>query len=282
MQVRHVLATIDLTAPSSKTLVAAAELAAVASADLTILTVIRDPWELVHADEVEGFRRMHSGSPADLAAVRATERLRDIVEPAALPIPNVIYRVAFGVPGIEIPRIAEEEHADVVVLGRTSLPTPEREAEERVTEATLRRSRVPVLIAPPTHHVYRRVLACVDDSPDAPAVLAVALAIAECFHARPLALHVQPTSVPPVASSGRPRWLRRLEQAEDQGGAAVALCETVVREGSPATEILAAAAAERADLIVLGYCRGMSPDDPNGIAARVLRRAPCAVLAVPI
>jgi nucleotide-binding universal stress UspA family protein len=281
MQVRRVLATIDLAAPSPKTLVAAAELATVAQADLTVLTVIRDPWALVHADEIEGFRRTHSGSPADLAASRATERLREMVQAAALATPSVTYRAAFGVPGIEIPRIAEEEHADVVVLGRAA-PTERHEPGKRVTEATLRRSRVPVLIAPPTHHVYRRVLACVDDSHNAPAVLSAAQAIAECFHARPLALHVQPTSVPPMASAGRPRWLRRLEQGEGEGGAAVAVCETIVREGSPATEILAAASAEDADLIVIGYCRGMSLDDANGIAVRVLRRAPCAVLAVPI
>jgi nucleotide-binding universal stress UspA family protein len=281
MKVRHVLATLDLAAPSPRTLVAAAELATVASADLTVLTVLPDPWTLVRADEVEGFRRTHSGSPADLAAARATERLREMVHAAALPTPEVTCRVAFGVPGVEIPRIAEEVQADVVVLGRTS-DAVQRDPRQRVTDATLRRSRVPVLIAPPTHHVYRRVLACVDDSPNAPTVLAAALAIAECFRAHPLALHVQPTSVPPAASAGRPRWLRRLEEAGGDGGAAVALCETLVREGSPATEIVSGAAAESADLIVIGYCRGMSLDDANGIAVRVLRRAPCAVLAVPI
>jgi nucleotide-binding universal stress UspA family protein len=281
MHVRRVLATIDLAAPSPKTLVAAAELAAVATAELIVMTVVRDPWELVHADEVEGFRRIHSGSPADLAATRATERLRQLVEPAALPAPAITYHVAFGVPGIEIPRIAEEQQVDVVVLGRS---TAERRSDsaQRVTEATLRRSRVPALIAPATHRVYRRVLACVDDSPNAPTVLAAALAIAECFHAHPLALHVQPTSVPPTVSGDRPRWLRRLERAEGHGAATVAMCETVVREGSPATEILAEATGANADLIVLGYCRGMSLDDTNGIAVRVIRRAPCAVLAVPI
>jgi nucleotide-binding universal stress UspA family protein len=281
MHVRRVLATIDLSAPSPKTLVAAAELAAVAPAELVVMTVVRDPWELVHADEIEGFRRTHSGSPADLATSRATERLRQLVEPAALPASVHTYRTAFGVPGIEIPRIAEDERADVVVLGRTAI-TGQRDPAQRVTEATLRRSRVPVLIAPASHRVYRRVLACVDDSFNAPTVLAVALAIAECFHAHPLALHVQPTSVPPAASGDRPQWLRRLEQAEGDGATTVAMCETVVREGSPATEILAEATGTDVDLIVIGYCRGMSLDDVNGVAVRVLRRAPCAVLAVPI
>jgi nucleotide-binding universal stress UspA family protein len=281
MHVRRVLATIDLSAPSPKTLVAAAELAAIAPAELVVMTVLRDPWALVHADEIEGFRRTHSGSPADLATSRATERLRKLVEPAALPAPVSTYRTTFGVPGIEIPRIAEEEHADVVVLGR-SATTGQRDPAQRVTEATLRRSRVPVLIAPASHRVYRRVLACVDDSPNAPTVLAAALAIAECFHAHPQALHVQPTSVPPATSGGRPQWLRRLERTEGEGATTVATCETLVREGSPATEILAEATGADVDLIVIGYCRGMSLDDVNGVAVRVLHRAPCAVLAVPI
>ena len=84
----------------------------------------------------------------------------------------------------------------------------------------------------------------------------------------------------------RPRWLRLLEEAATQTGAvAVAAYETQVRQGDSATEILAEAAAEDADLIVIGYCRGMSlgaAAAPNGVAARVLRRAQCAVLTVPI
>lgn len=281
MHVRRVLATIDLSAPRHQTLLVAAEMAACAKADLVVMSVVRDPWELVRADEVEGFRRTHSGSPADLATARATRRLREMVEPAGLPVSTVTYRIAFGLPGIEIPRIAEEEGVDVVVLGR-SAGQDLSEPAKRVTDAVLRRSRVPVLIAPMSHRVFQRVLACVDDSPNAPVVLEAALAFAECLHAHPLALHVQPTQAPPGVIAGRPRWLRRLEQAEGAEGAAVALCETIVREGSPATEILAGASAERADLIAIGYCRGMSLDDHNGIAVRVLRRARCAVLAVPI
>lgn len=281
MHVRRILATIDLSAPSHQALVAAGELAACAKAEIIILSVIRNPWDLIHPDEVEPLRRTHGGSPADLAAARATERLRHTVDAGGIPAPAISYRIAFGVPGIEIPRVAEEEHADVVVVGRTAAAGP-RSPAQRVTDATLRRSRVPVLVAPLTHRVYQRVLACVDDSPNAPTVLSAALGVAECLHAHPLALHVQPAGVPPESSGDRPHWLRRLEQAGGEGGTTVAACETVVREGSPATEILAAADAVSADVIVIGYCRGMSLDDDNGVAVRVLRRAACAVLAVPI
>lgn len=284
MHVRRVLVAVDLSSSSPKAVLAAAELAAGAKAELTVLTVLRDPWDLVGPEELEGYRRARTGSPADLAAARASERLQQLAGPAALPANSVSYRTAFGLPGIEIPRHAEEVGADVLVLGRPNEKRPQNEAPS-VTAAILRRSRVPVLIAPSEHRVYRRVVAGVDDSPNAPAVLNAAITIGDCFGARIATLHVKPTSALPVLHSDRPRWLRRLEQAEggDGGrGGVVAACETLVRQGDPATEILAE--AEDCDLLVIGYRRGMILDAPAapGIATRVLRRATCAVLAVPV
>jgi nucleotide-binding universal stress UspA family protein len=281
MHIRRVLAAVDLTASTPKAVLAAAELAAVAKAELIVLTILRDPWDLVGPEEVEGYRRARTGSPATLAATRASERLQQVAGPAALSAPSVSYRTAFGLPGIEIPRHAEEMGADVLVLGRPSGERPQNGAPS-VTAAILRRSRVPVLIAPSAHRVYRRVLAGVDDSPTAPTVLTAAITIGGCFGARIAALHVKPTSAPSVLSSDRPRWLQRLEQSERDGGVVVAACETLVRQGDPATEILAE--AEHSDLLVIGYRRGTILDAPvaPGIATRVLRRATCAILAVPV
>ena len=281
MHVRRVVAAVDLSSSSPKAALAAAELAAVAKAELIVLTVLRDPWAFVGPQELEAYRGARTGSPAALAATRASERLQGLVGPATLPAPSVEYRTAFGLPGIEIPRHAEEAGADVLVLGRPTVQRLQNEGPS-VTAAILRRSRVPVLIAPTAHRVYRRVLAGVDDSPNAPAVLNAAITVGDCFGARISALHVNPTSALPVLPSDRPRWLRRLEQAEGDGGAVVAACETLVRQGDPATEILAE--AEHCDLLVIGYRRGMILDEPAapGIATRVLRRATCAVLAVPV
>jgi nucleotide-binding universal stress UspA family protein len=281
MLVRRVLAAVDMSSSSPKAVLAAAELAAVAKAELIVLTVLRDPWELVGPEEVEGYRRARTGSPAELAAARASERLRQLAGPAALPAHSVSYRTAFGLPGVEIPRHAEETGVDVLVLGRPTVQRPQNHGPS-VTAAILRRSRIPVLIAASSHRVYQRVLVGVDDSPDAPAVLNAAIAIGDCIGARIAALHVKPISAPPVRSSDRPRWLRRLEQSGEHEGVAVAACETLVRQGDPATEILAA--AEDSDLLVIGYRRGTILDEPAapGIATRVLRRATCAILAVPV
>jgi nucleotide-binding universal stress UspA family protein len=281
MHIRRVLAAVDLSASTPKAVLAAAELAAVAKAELIVLTILRDPWELVGPEEVEGYRRARTGSPAALAATRASERLQQVAGPAALSAPSVSYRTAFGLPGVEIPRQAEEVGADVLVLGRPIGERPQNAAPS-VTAAILRRSRIPVLIAASTHRVYRRALAGVDDSPNAPAVLNAAITIGDCFGARIAALHVKPITALPVLPSDRPRWLRRLEQAEGDGGGVVTACETLVRQGDPATEILAE--AQDGDLLVIGYRRGMILDEPAapGIATRVLRRATCAVLAVPV
>ena len=281
MHVRRVLAAVDLSTSSPKAVLAAAELAAVAKAELIVMTVLLDPWALVGPEELEGYRRARAGSPAALAATRASKRLQQLAGPAALPAQSVSYRTAFGLPGIEIPRHADDVGADILVLGPSTVQRSPDKASS-VTTAILRRSRVPVLIAPRAHQVYRRVLVGVDDSPNALAVLNAAITIGDSLGARIVALHVEPTSTPPVQSGDRPRWLQRLEQTEGDGGAVVAACETLVRQGDPVTEILAE--AEHSDLLVIGYRRGMILDDPMapGTAMRVLRRATCAVLAVPV
>jgi nucleotide-binding universal stress UspA family protein len=283
MQVRRVLAAVSLHTPSPKAVLAGAELAAAAGAELTVLTVLRDPWELVRADEVEGFRRLHQGSPASLAVARATERLQALAGPAALAAPAVSYEVAFGWPSIEIARHAERIGADVIAMGKGDEVT--RNTTENVTAATLRRSRVPVLVAPARHRVYRRVLTCVDDSPQAPLVLEVAQTIGGCFGARVVALHVEPSDANGMAPGKRRPWLQRLEHSEGTGGTIAAPCETLVRQGDAASEILAETATEDADLIAFGFRRGMNYSDAGAtmsVGSRLLRRASCALLAVPV
>lgn len=282
LQVRRVLGAVSLYTPSPKAVLTAAEVAAVFRAELTVLTVLRDPWELVRPDEIEGFRRTQSGSPADLAAARAVERLTTLCGPAVLPAPSASYHAAFGWPSIEIARCAEEIRADLIVLGKGEEVA--RGATENVTTATMRRSRVPVLVAPAEHRAYRRVLACVDDSPHAVEVLEAAQATADGFGAHLVALHVEPAEAGVLASAERRPWLRYIEQGGN-GGAAVAHCETVVRQGDVTSEILAECRAEDAELLVFGYRRGANYGEPGAVtsvAARLLRRAACALLAVPV
>lgn len=283
MHIGRVLGAVSLYTPSPKAVLTAAEVAASCGAELTVLTVLREPWEMVRPEEVEGFRRTKTGSPANLAASRAVERLRELTRTAVLSAPKVSYQAAFGWPSIEIARCADAVGADLIVLGKGEEVA--RGAAENVTTAALRRSRVPVLVAPATHRVYRTVLVCVDDSPHAVEVLEVGQAMADHLGAHVVALHVEPAESGLLAPGERRPWLRHVEAGARQGGAAVATCETAVRQGDVTSEILAEAAAREVELIVFGYRRGMNYGDPGAVttvAARLLRRASCALLAVPV
>lgn len=281
MQLQRVLAGISLQAPSPRAALTAAEVATVAHAELEVLTVLANPWELVPADEVEGLRRAHLGSPAEVAVQRACERLELLAGPAVMAAPRVSYRAAFGWPSVELVRRAEETAVDLIVLGSSGRTTVG--PAEDVTSATLRRSRVPVFVAPQAHQVYQRVVACVDDSPNATRVLEAATTLGECFGVRTVALHVEPVTTGIVATGGRRPWLSRLEETA-AGGTVVAL-ETVVRQGDVVSEILNEARNGPESLIVFGYHRGMNYGAAGAVttvAARLLRRATSALLAVPV
>jgi len=281
MHIQRVLAGISLQAPTPRAALTAAEIAAVAHAELEVMTVLPSPWEMVHGDEVEGLRRAHLGSPAEVAAARACERLQQLVAPAVLSAPRASYRATFGWPSVELVRRAEEIEADLIVLGSSGHATIG--PAEDVTPATLRRSRVPVLVAPPAHEVYQRVLACVDNSPSAAKVLEAATALGGCLGVPTVALHVESATSGVVATGGRRPWLSHLEERAG-GGTAVAL-ETVVRQGDVVSEVLSEANNGPDSVIVFGYHRGMNYGAAGAVttvAARLLRRATSALLAVPV
>lgn len=268
MQVRRVLVAVGLNRSAPKTALAAAEIAALCDAELTVLTVLADSWELVAPDEVEGLRRSRHRSPAAVAAERAAARLKELTGPATLSAPRVTWRITFGLPSVEIARGAEEIAADLIVIGRGD--------NLSVTAAILRRSRVPVLVTPPDHRVYRSLLTCVDDTPNAVDVLEAAMAMGEHLGATVMALHVEPAGDGPMTSRGR---------TPSRGATAVAECETIVRRGDVATEILSLARMRDTDLVVFGYRRGLNYGDVGAaatVAARLLRHAECALLAVPV
>ena len=57
--------------------------------------------------------------------------------------------------------------------------------------------------------------------------------------------------------------------------------DVLVREGDAAGEMLRAARSENADLLVVGHREGESAEPPS-VAGRILQRALCAVLTVPV
>lgn len=278
MRIQRILAAVDLSTTTPRAVLAAAELAAGSRAELVVLTVIEDPWAFVEPGEVEGQRRAHVGSFSGLAASRATKRLRELTSSAVLPAPTVVYRTAFGLPGIEIIRCAQEEGADLIVLGRPA-EDQQRPPEKSVTAAVLQRSRVPVVLAPRHHEAVQHVVAAINDGPatSVAEIRNVAETLAAAYGASVAALHVErPGRAAPEFA--KPWGL-------PAGGTAVATqWEVLERHGEPVHEILAAIDEHLVDLLVVGYRRGaaITGGPENCIGGQVLRRAPCATVAVPV
>jgi hypothetical protein len=96
-------------------------------------------------------------------------------------------------------------------------------------------------------------------------------------------LHDQPATTGNAAAGRRRPWLNRLE--ETVGGGTMLALETVVRQGDVVSEILSEAKNGPDPLIVFGYHRGMNYGAAGAVttvAARLLRRATSALLAVPV
>jgi nucleotide-binding universal stress UspA family protein len=182
-----------------------------------------------------------------------------------------VLRVPAGaIPAIEIARDAESRGVDLIVLGRD---LPPQTPTGSTVEGTVRRARVPCLLLPRGPVAFRRLLAAVDGGPDSHDVIAAARLIGRVFDASIRAVRVEE---PVLAGVGVPAC-----SGLPPSGNSVA---SIVRQGDPVSEVLRVARDEGADLLVLGHHRGgpVSTHAHSGVAARLLQRAPCAVLTVPV
>jgi nucleotide-binding universal stress UspA family protein len=188
-------------------------------------------------------------------------------------------RHVVGIPAIEIAREAESRGVDLIVLGR-DLPIPlDPRRNGNTAEGTVRRARVPCLLVPGGQEGFQRVLAAVDGGPDSGDVVAAARLVGRAFDA---AVRVVRVEEPVLAGVGAPAWSH--EPSPSVSPAVGGECETIVRHGDPVSEVLRVVREQDIDLLVFGHHRGgpVSAHATSGIAARLLQRAPCAVLTVPI
>lgn len=195
--------------------------------------------------------------------------------------------LAFGVPGIEISRLARLREANLIVMGRRAR-APDRPLElGETSDAVVRRSDIPVLLVPTRVTGFRRVVAALDGTERARTVLQAAMAIAGRLGANLEALMVEPELADesqPWMPSPMPR-ARTVQFAELlRGGPGGEDPPLTVRRGNPIEEILAHVQATQADLLVIGYRRGGPPKviAPTNIARNLLHSAPSAVLTVPL
>ena len=254
-----ILVVADDSPASRRALRAAAEVAAAAHASLAPLQLVDEPWPFIDPGEVETKRALRSGAWQVVARERvATELLRRVAELPSRPT-AVLPLVRFGTPGVDIARAAEDEAADLIVMGS---------APAGVLDDVLLRTRVPCLIVPPTWNGWRRLVVWGD-------VYREAFAFAGLFRSDVIVVDTEPQ----VAAAGTDRveaaarkafavW----HKAPGTGG-----LDLLSLHGDPATQALDIARSERADVLVVPYVRGAGA----GVATAIARAADCAVLLVP-
>jgi nucleotide-binding universal stress UspA family protein len=263
-QIGHVMAATDESDAGRQAVIAALGIASRARARATIAHVLSFDGE------------------ANRGAVERLQRWVESDLPELAPRPATQYAISYGVPGIEISRIAERIRADLLVLGHKPRTQAMRLLLGDTADAVARRSRVPCLFVPPSGAGFGRMLVAMDGSPRGSAVLRFAVALAGELGAGLRVLTVErhwpgePAELAPTLPSTRGEAM----QAElDSLALAVE-----VRRGDAAEQILEAACEGGEDMIVIGCHRG----GPAGVieagstTRHVIHQAPCAVLTVPL
>lgn len=302
MQIRKILAAVDSSPEGMQAAQTGARLASreAGGGQLIVLTVVAHSRNGGGAGKTPA--RLLSGH-GELDAAAADQLARDVdarIQPL-LGSARVTFQVGFGVPSVEIARLAEKVAADLIVLGRKRRTRVERWVIGDTSDATARRARVPCLFVHAEEPAFRRVLAAVDGGPATTEVLEAAFAAARLLGAQVFALHVEgpvgvvegpaPRTVTMHHAAALSEAVRAVlnQQPEDPPQATAveaatgAGCDVIVRQGEPVAEILSTIQEENIDLLVIGHHRGGPAGGESACTApRLLHRAPCAVLTVPL
>jgi nucleotide-binding universal stress UspA family protein len=209
-------------------------------------------------------------------------------------------RVIEGEPREEIPRVAEESGADLIVLGARGLSAVKGWLLGSVSTAVTHHARCPVLVVKGQHSPgLRSAIIAVDGSPDSMAAVQffTSLALEPSLTIRLVGV-AEPPHLPIAAPEllGTPlqsalEELRQARQFRLEGVLSKLVAELKPRVtdighaaifGHPAEEIVAAAGKAGADLVVVG-ARGLGTVKRlalGSVSERVLHQAPCSVLVV--
>jgi nucleotide-binding universal stress UspA family protein len=207
--------------------------------------------------------------------------------------------VVIGSPKEEIPRIAREWNADLVVVGARGLGRIKRFLLGSVSLAVARHVSCPVLVVKGRPRKLGSILVGMDGSEDSFQALRFLLSLPLARQTKLRLLSVvepirYPTSAPGAVRAHLARMLKEIER-ERRGElekvlekAAAELVGSVTRvtrstpTGNPADVIVASAAAHDADLVVVGArgLGGMTRLLLGSVSEKVLGYARCPVLIV--
>jgi nucleotide-binding universal stress UspA family protein len=220
------------------------------------------------------------GQGTDPLAALETWVTAEVAERPGQSVPAI--EAGYGLPGIEIPRYAEQAGAGLLVVGRKPRSMAQRLYEGDTSDAVARRSTVPCLFVRRPLRVPARMLVAVDGTDRGMRVLQVGCDIATRLGCRLSGVIVERLhpGEPPALAGAVPTARTAALQRRLNGDVEPLL----VRQGDPAPEILAAAHDLSADVIIIGYRRGGPPGliEAGSVARYVAHHAPCAVLTVPL
>ena len=289
MPLRHILAATDESEAGRQAVRSAVRLGSRAGAGVTILRVLSEgvtPGRVI----LRSSREAESGDQDKSALGRLRRWLETgVLSPAELEA--IRLGIAYGVPGIEICRVAEQVHADLLVVGRKPHSPMARLLLGDTADAVARRSRVPCLFVPPGSLPPGTVLVAVDGSDRGMRVLNQA-----CDFARYVGSEVTTVTV-----EGRPAGgTLELELVASVPETRSALLQSRVhqvlaREGFPEAPLTVARGNvvesivreiqdTGANILAIGYHRGGPPGviEAGSNARRLAHVVPCTVLTIPL
>jgi nucleotide-binding universal stress UspA family protein len=200
-----------------------------------------------------------------------------------------------GEPGTRLAEYAAEEQADLIAISTHGYGIFRRFLLGSVAAQILHDAKCPVLTgvhmenAPPLDKIeFRDILVALDFTPESVKVLRWAADFAQEMGARLVVAHVAPSLEGQAGESFDPNWRdyfaasAKTSLEEMLGEVGLKDTAIVIDFGDPAHQVCELAAAERADLIVIG--RGHSTEGMLGRlrakAYSIIRMAPCPVISV--
>jgi nucleotide-binding universal stress UspA family protein len=275
VNLRHIVVATDESDAGRQAVRAGLDLAGRAGAKVTVMRVVSLPATPLIGAMAGGVEN------AELdAAGTALERLQRWLSADVLPAGDdlpVALGIAFGVPGIEICRFAEQRDADLLVLGRKQRSPLARLLLGDTADAVVRRSRVPCLFVQPGSRPMREILVALDGTERGMRVLAGARAVADAVraHARVVTVEEEEPSEALAPAPPRARSLELERKVEGSVG---------IRRGPIVKEILAEVVERAPDVLAIGYHLGGPPGIIEGgsIARQLIHTAPVSVLAIPL
>jgi nucleotide-binding universal stress UspA family protein len=297
MELRHIVVATDESDAGRRAVRAGIQLAHRAGARVTVMRAVT-----VSATPALAAVGSDSGSEAIDYSAAPLQELERWLEPELDRLPEGLrldLGIALGAPAIEISRFAEDQGADLLVLGRKQRSQLGRLLLGDTADAVARRSRIPCIFVSRNSTSLTRTLVALDGTPRGNSVLRAAVAFAEQTGARMRAVTVEPewagepghlsANVPATRSETLRSEIEELldeDRLRRIGWPGVRRAGDLLerRRGDTVEQVLLAADVSNAEVLIFGFHRGGPPGiiEARSTARRLAHTAPCAVLTIPL